>query len=311
MQRGKLLKSHDNELLKLLDDAINSEELDHEVIQDILKQSRKRIKRFDTIVKQADKQLSEQVHRLEDEFELRIDHERILAQQAKHAAMGEMMDAIAHQWKQPLNTISMLTDILVSEYSDGEVDEAYLEEYRVTLWKQLDHLLSTLDEFRSFFRPNKEKEVFNLVKSIDSILLLIRDEFMGKAITFKVDGDDSIELYGVENEFKHIVLNILNNAKDAFIENEIKPRIIKISFYQKEGNNIMKICDNAGGIPNTVIDNIFKANVTTKAEGKGTGIGLYMSSQIAEKMDARLEVHNKEEGACFTLTVSESKEELK
>jgi len=311
MQRGKLLKSHDNELLKLLDDAINSEELDHEVIQDILKQSRKRIKRFDTIVKQADKQLSEQVHRLEDEFELRIDHERILAQQAKHAAMGEMMDAIAHQWKQPLNAISMLTDILVSEYSDGEVDEAYLEEYRVTLWKQLDHLLSTLDEFRSFFRPNKEKEVFNLVKSIDSILLLIRDEFMGKAITFKVDGDDSIELYGVENEFKHIVLNILNNAKDAFIENEIKPRIIKISFYQKEGNNIMKICDNAGGIPNTVIDNIFKANVTTKAEGKGTGIGLYMSSQIAEKMDARLEVHNKEEGACFTLTVSESKEELK
>jgi len=311
MQRGKLLKSHDNELLKLLDDAINSEELDHEVIQDILKQSRKRIKRFDTIVKQADKQLSEQVHRLEDEFELRIDHERILAQQAKHAAMGEMMDAIAHQWKQPLNAISMLTDILVSEYSDGEVDEAYLEEYRVTLWKQLDHLLSTLDEFRSFFRPNKEKEVFNLVKSIDSILLLIRDEFMGKAITFKVDGDDSIELYGVENEFKHIVLNILNNAKDAFIENEIKPRMIKISFYQKEGNNIMKICDNAGGIPNTVIDNIFKANVTTKAEGKGTGIGLYMSSQIAEKMDARLEVHNKEEGACFTLTVSESKEELK
>ncbi len=311
MQRGKLLKSHDNELLKLLDDAINSEELDHEVIQDILKQSRKRIKRFNTIVKQADKQLSEQVHRLEDEFELRIDHERILAQQAKHAAMGEMMDAIAHQWKQPLNAISMLTDILVSEYSDGEVDEAYLEEYRVTLWKQLDHLLSTLDEFRSFFRPNKEKEVFNLVKSIDSILLLIRDEFMGKAITFKVDGDDSIELYGVENEFKHIVLNILNNAKDAFIENEIKSRIIKISFYQKEGNNIMKICDNAGGIPNTVIDNIFKANVTTKAEGKGTGIGLYMSSQIAEKMDARLEVHNKEEGACFTLTVSESKEELK
>lgn len=300
MQRGKLLKSHDNELLKLLDDAINSEELDHEVIQDILKQSRKRIKRFNTIVKQADKQLSEQVHRLEDEFELRIDHERILAQQAKHAAMGEMMDAIAHQWKQPLNAISMLTDILVSEYSDGEVDEAYLEEYRVTLWKQLDHLLSTLDEFRSFFRPNKEKEVFNLVKSIDSILLLIRDEFMGKAITFKVDGDDSIELYGVENEFKHIILNILNNAKDAFIENETTFRMIDIFFHKKEENSIMEICDNAGGIPKSVIQDIFKANVTTKAEGKGTGIGLYMSAQIAEKMAASLTVANIDGGACFS-----------
>ena len=305
------MSNNNNELLKLLDEAINSEELDRAAIQDILKQSKKRIKRFDIILKQSDKQLSEQVHRLENEFDLRINHERTLAQQAKLAAMGEMMDAVAHQWKQPLNAISMLTDILVSEYSDGDVDEAYLEEYRATLWKQLDHLLNTLDEFRSFFRPDKAKEVFSLYKAINSVLLLIHDEFMGKAITFKMDGDESIELYGVENEFKHIVLNILNNAKDAFIENEIKPRMIKISFYQKEGNNIMEICDNAGGIPDTVIANIFKANVTTKAEGKGTGIGLYMSSQIAEKMDARLEVHNKEAGACFTFSVAAFKEELK
>ena len=131
------MSNNNSELLKRLDEAISSEELDRSVIQDILKQSKKRIKRFDTIVKQADKQLSEQVHRLENEFELRINHERILAQQAKLAAMGEMMDAVAHQWKQPLNAISMLTDILVSEYKDGDVDEAYLEEYRETLWKQL------------------------------------------------------------------------------------------------------------------------------------------------------------------------------
>lgn len=305
MQGGKVLMPDNNELLRLLDEAINSEELDRAEIQDLLKQSRKRIKRCDTIVKQADKQLSAQVHQLENEFELRINHERILAQQAKHAAMGEMMDAVAHQWKQPLNVISMLTDILLSEYRDGDVNEAYLEEYRTTLWKQLDHLLSTLDEFRSFFRPNKEKSAFNLSKSISSILLLIKDEFMGKAITFKIDGDENIELYGVENEFKHIVLNILNNAKDAFIEQKTASRTIKISFYKEEGNIIIEICDNAGGIPASVIHDIFKANVTTKAEGKGTGIGLYMSSQIAEKMDAELKVKNKEHGACFTFAVSE------
>ena len=311
MQGGQVLISTNSELLKLLDEAIDSEDVDRAAIQDILKQSRKRIKRFDTIVKQADKQLSEQVHRLENEFELRINQERILAQQAKHAAMGEMMDAVAHQWKQPLNAISMLTDILVSEYSDGDVDEVYLEEYRTTLWKQLDHLLNTLDEFRSFFRPDKEKASFNLAKAIDSILLLIKDEFMGKAITFKIDGDDSIELYGVKNEFKHIILNILNNAKDAFIENETASRMIKITFHKKEENTILEICDNAGGIPSSVIDDIFKANVTTKAEGKGTGIGLYMSSQIAEKMDATLEVRNKEEGACFIFTVPKFIEEKK
>ncbi len=300
---------NNNELLKLLDEAINSEKMDAVEIQNILKQSRKRIKRFDTILKQADKQLTEQVHRLENEFELRINHERILAQQAKHAAMGEMMDAVAHQWKQPLNIISMLTDILVSEYRDGDVDEAYLEEYRTTLWKQLDHLLNTLDEFRSFFRPDKEKAAFNLAKAINSILLLIKDEFMGKAITFKIEGDKSIELYGVENEFKHIILNILNNAKDAFIEQKTASRMIKISFHKKEKNIIIEICDNAGGIPDSVIHDIFKANVTTKSEGKGTGIGLYMSAQIAEKMDATLEVENTEEGACFIFTSPESRKE--
>ncbi len=300
---------NNNELLKLLDEAIDSEKMDAVEIQNILKQSRKRIKRFDTILKQADKQLTEQVHRLENEFELRINHERILAQQAKHAAMGEMMDAVAHQWKQPLNIISMLTDILVSEYRDGDVDEAYLEEYRTTLWKQLDHLLNTLDEFRSFFRPDKEKAAFNLAKAINSILLLIKDEFMGKAITFKIEGDKSIELYGVENEFKHIILNILNNAKDAFIEQKTASRMIKISFHKKEKNIIIEICDNAGGIPDSVIHDIFKANVTTKSEGKGTGIGLYMSAQIAEKMDATLEVENTEEGACFIFTSPESRKE--
>ena len=303
------MKSNDSELLSRLDEAISSEELDRTEIQDILKQSKKRIKRFDTIVKQVDKQLSEQVHRLENEFELRLNHERTLAQQAKLAAMGEMMDAVAHQWKQPLNAISMLTDILVSEYGDGDVDEAYLKEYRETLWKQLDHLLNTLDEFRSFFRPNKEKAAFNLLKSIDAVLLLIHDEFMGKAITFEVDGDESIELYGVENEFKHIVLNILNNAKDAFIENEISPRMIKVTFHKQDEGVIMEICDNAGGIPDSVIHDIFKANVTTKSEGKGTGIGLYMSAQIAEKMDATLEVENTDEGACFIFTSPESRKE--
>ena len=305
------MKNSDRELLKLLDEAINSKTLDTVATQDILKQSRKRIKRFDTIVKQADKQLSEQVHRLENEFELRINHERILAQQAKHAAMGEMMDAVAHQWKQPLNAISMLTDILVNEYRDGDVDEAYLEEYRTTLWKQLDHLLTTLDEFRSFFRPDKEKASFSLAKSIDAVLLLIKDEFMGKAINFNIDGDESIELYGVENEFKHIVLNILNNAKDAFIENKTTSRMIDISFHKKEGNSIIEICDNAGGIPKSVLQDIFKANVTTKAEGKGTGIGLYMSAQIAEKMNATLEVSNRDKGACFTFTVHEPTKEKK
>ncbi len=294
MKREKLT------ILERLDDAIDAETIDAAEIKILLKESRKRIKRFDTILKQSDKQLSEQVHQLEEEFELRVHSERILAQQAKHAAMGEMMDAVAHQWKQPLNAISMLTDLLLIEYRGGEVDEAYLKNYKKILWEQIDHLLNTLAEFRSFFRPDKEKTRFCIQHAIDSVLLLIKDEFLKEMISFDIQGDDTLELYGVENEFKHIILNIVNNAKDAFKENNTPSRRISFNTYQKDDGIIMEVCDNAGGIPASVIDTIFNANVTTKAEGKGTGIGLYMSAQIAEKMAASLTVANIDGGACFS-----------
>lgn len=294
------MKGENLTLLERLDDAINAEMTDETTIKTLLRESRKRIKRFDTILKQSDKQLSEQVHQLEEEFELRVHSERILAQQAKHAAMGEMMDAVAHQWKQPLNAISMLTDLLLIEYKNGEVDEAYLKNYKKILWEQIDHLLNTLAEFRSFFRPDKEKARFKIRHAIDSVLLLVKDEFLKEMISFDIQGDDTLELYGVENEFKHIILNIINNAKDAFRENDIPSRRISFNTYQSNSMVMIEICDNAGGIPDSVIDTIFNANVTTKAEGKGTGIGLYMSAQIAEKMAASLTVSNTDNGACFT-----------
>ncbi|MEA3456238.1 MAG: HAMP domain-containing sensor histidine kinase [Campylobacterota bacterium] len=303
------MKSENMTLLEQLDKMIDSETMDETEAKALLKQSRKRIRRFDTILKQSDKQLSEQVHQLEEEFELRVHSERILAQQAKHAAMGEMMDAVAHQWKQPLNAISMLTDLLLIEYQEGEVDEVYLENYKKILWEQIDHLLSTLAEFRSFFRPDKEKTRFSIRHAIDSVLLLIKDEFLKEMISFDIQGDNRLDLYGVENEFKHIILNIVNNARDAFKENDIPSRKISFNTYQKDNILIMEICDNAGGIPSSVIDTIFKANVTTKAEGKGTGIGLYMSAQIAEKMSASLTVANRDNGACFSFISPIIKEE--
>lgn len=303
------MKSKNLTLLEQLDEMIDSETINETKLKALLKESRKRIRRFDTILKQSDKQLSEQVHQLEEEFELRVHSERIVAQQAKHAAMGEMMDAVAHQWKQPLNAISMLTDLLLIEYQEGEVDEKYLKNYKKILWEQIDHLLSTLVEFRSFFRPDKEKIRFRIRHAIDSVLLLIKDEFLKEMISFTVEGDDTLELYGVENEFKHIILNIVNNAKDAFKENAIPSRKISFNTHQKGDMIILEICDNAGGIPASVIDTIFNANVTTKAEGKGTGIGLYMSAQIAEKMAASLTVSNTNNGACFSFISPITKEE--
>ena len=294
---------HDKELIQLLDEAIATNTMDEASIKQILKQGKRRVKRFDTIVKQADKQLLEQVYQQEKEFDLRMQNERMMAQQAKHAALGEMMDAVAHQWKQPLNAITMLTDLLIIEHRQGSVDEAYLKEFKSDMWSQVDHLLTTLSEFRSFFRPDKTSEVFNLKETIDALLLLLKDELMKYTVSVSVECSNEITINVIKNEFKHILLNILNNSKDAFIENEIASREIKINVVQDEDVVTIELSDNAGGIPEHVLPEIFKANVTSKAEGKGTGIGLYMSKQIADKMSADLTAENREQGALFTLKI--------
>ncbi|MGB5964138.1 MAG: HAMP domain-containing sensor histidine kinase [Sulfurimonadaceae bacterium] len=304
MQGSRDVLDNDSRLLKLLDEAIESNSMDRESIIEILKQGKRRVKRFDKIVKQADKQLLEQVYQQEKEFDLRMQNERMLAQQAKHAALGEMMDAVAHQWKQPLNAITMLTDLLILEHRQGSVDEAYLKEYKEDMWAQVDHLLTTLSEFRSFFRPDKEPEAFNLLENINAVLLLVKDELMKYTINVSLTCSDDITINVIKNEFKHILLNILNNAKDAFIENEVASREIKINVTKDDSAVTIEVSDNAGGIPENVLPDIFKANVTSKAEGKGTGIGLYMSKQIADKMSVGLSAQNRGEGALFTLRIS-------
>ena len=297
------MKDNDSKLLELMEEAIASETMDPERIKDILKQGKRRVKRFDKIVKQADKQLIEQVHQQEKEFDLRMQNERMMAQQAKHAALGEMMDAVAHQWKQPLNAITMLTDLLIIEHRQGSVDEAYLKEFKGDMWAQVDHLLTTLSEFRSFFRPDKASEEINLRKTLEAVLLLVKDELMKHTINVSLNCEENISATVIKNEFKHIVLNILNNAKDAFVDNNIAKREITIHVFEEQESVILEVQDNAGGIPEHILPDIFKANVTSKAEGQGTGIGLYMSKQIADKMSAQLQAENHAEGALFTLRI--------
>ncbi|MEA2073584.1 MAG: HAMP domain-containing sensor histidine kinase, partial [Campylobacterota bacterium] len=136
-----------------------------------------------------------------------------------------------------------------------------------------------------------------------SVLILINDEFIKNNINIHIENDQEILIFGIENEFKHLVLNILNNAKDAFNEKEVELRNIYISFYKDQEYISLDIKDSAGGIPINVIEHIFKPEVTTKADGKGTGIGLYMSTQIAEKLGGVLSVKNVENGASFSLKI--------
>lgn len=231
--------------------------------------------------------------------------DRIIEQQTKMAAMGEMMDAVAHQWKQPLNALSMYTDLLESDFKDNLVDKEYIHNFSNDIQGQIEHMVSTLSEFRSFFRPNKESEPFGLKRCIQGVMLLTKDEFLKNTINISIESDQEIIINGIENEFKHLVLNIINNAKDAFNEREVQNRNIFIRFFKSTDAITLEIEDNAGGIPENVIAHIFKPNVTTKEAGKGTGIGLYMSAQIAQKLGGKLSVYNKESGACFKLTIEQ------
>lgn len=226
----------------------------------------------------------------------------MLFQQSKLAAMGEMMDAVAHQWKQPINNIKMRVDLLEYDFEDGKVDKDYIKKYKDSIFNQFDHMVTTLNEFRTFFRPNKEVEDFDAYGMIEKVLLLVKDEFLKNNINIQVNKIDDFTIRGVENEFKHLILNIINNSKDAFNEKNIQNRRINIDLLKKDSLKVIQIEDNAGGIAEHIIEHIFKANITTKRKSNGTGIGLYMSSQIAQKHNANIKVSNTNDGVRFTVT---------
>jgi len=227
----------------------------------------------------------------------------MLRQQSKMAAMGEMMDAVAHQWKQPLNSLSMMNDMLLDDFKNGTVDEAYITEVTEMTHMQIAHMINTLNEFRTFFRPSKDSQDFSVTECLESVEVLMKDELLKNTIAVNVEIQEDIILHGQINEFKHLFLNLISNTIDAFNEKAIQNRSITIRTYKNENHGIIEFEDNAGGIPPAVIGSIFKPNVTTKADGKGTGIGLYMSSQIVQKHAGSITVENINNGAMFTITL--------
>jgi len=295
---GEYAHLNTNELLDAVKKSANSPhraDLDM-LLKIFLERYQARQNELDSLNKELEK-------RIKKEVELSKGNYKRFEQQAKMAAMGEMMDAVAHQWKQPLNALSMMSDMMRDDFKNGLITQEYVDELADDAQGQIGHMVTTLQEFRNFFRPRQTEENFGIKRSIQSVMVLVNDEFLQNNIQVNIQSDKEILLYGNENEFKHLVLNIINNAKDAFNDNDISQRHIYINFYEKDGYKYTDIEDTAGGIPNNIIKDIFKPEVTSKAEGKGTGIGLYMSIQIAQKMGGTLTVRNINKGACFSLKV--------
>ena len=230
---------------------------------------------------------------LEKEISNTIEKEKLLIQQSKMATMGEMIANIAHQWKQPLSLISMSNGLLKLNQEDNTFSsEEEIKKAITNIDISVKHLSNTIDDFRNFFIPDKQKVYFKLKTVYEKTYRLLSSQFKNNNIQIIVELED-VEILGYPNELLQVLINIIKNARDELIKgNSDNKKIIFINGYKENKKIILKIKDNAGGIPKDIIDEIFNAYFTTKKDGEGTGIGLYMSKQIIEHMNGIIQVSN-------------------
>ncbi len=236
------------------------------------------------------------------------EQEKLLIQQSKMAMMGDMIAVIAHQWKQPLNSMFLMLQMYEDELNDGVEPKEVFEALSKNIHKQIKFMIQTMDEFRNFFKPSKEKIVFNISNEIANIVSMFSSEFKILSIKISSEMDSSLQTYGYPNELMQVVMNIFSSAKDVLQEQRKNDKsIIVILSRNGEMANIM-ISDNGGGIPEELLpDKLFGDYVSTKGE-KGTGIGLSLSKLIIEKnFNGRISARNLEEGACFEIVLPISK----
>ncbi|NTV13699.1 MAG: PAS domain S-box protein [Desulfobulbaceae bacterium] len=267
--------------------------------------------------------------RVKEEVAKRLKNEEILVQQSKLAAMGETLGAIAHQWRQPLNALGLTIQNLQDAHSYGELDERLLAETVGKSMAQIQHMSKTIDDFRNFFKPDKEKSIFDAVGAAGDVLSLFAAQLQANDIAYRLtchvrQQTSSIltelgacpetTVLGYRNEFEHVLLNLVNNARDAILESRQRTSgpaqgLLGIDFHNREGKVILEVSDNGGGLAPEVLDRIFEPYFTTKDPAKGTGLGLYMSKVIIEEhMGGRIGAVNGGTGALFTIELQQVKE---
>jgi signal transduction histidine kinase len=255
--------------------------------------------------------LQETYHGLQAETEERIRvmeelrvKEQLLIHQSRMAAMGEMLGNIAHQWRQPLNLLGLKIQELGLSYKMGQFSKELLEENVAKVMEILRHLSRTIDDFRTFSTPDKQKVPFRVEEVIEKTVSLIGENFRGQGIEIETRSEGEPVIEGYPNEYAQVLLNILMNARDALQERRTAEGRIVIRCFSEGGKSVVTITDNAGGIEEAVLDKIFDAYFTTKELGKGTGVGLFMSKAIIEKnMGGHLTVRNSASGAEFRITI--------
>lgn len=238
--------------------------------------------------------------RVKHEVGKREEQENILIQQSRLAAIGEMIGNIAHQWRQPLSVITTAATGIKLEKELGIINDDKEVDKLDCIVDSANYLSKTIEDFRNFFNPNHELELFSIEKMVEHSLDLINASLRFGHIEIQKDFKEVGDIYGYANEFSQAVLNVITNSKDALIEKKIENPLIKISIYEKSNYCYVEVEDNAGGIDPQIMPKIFEPYFTTKHQSRGTGIGLYMSKMIIEQnMEGTLSFENGKDGAKF------------
>ncbi len=254
--------------------------------------------------KKAEEHLQEETAERLRTLEALREKEQLLLQQNRQAAMGETVANIAHQWRQPLNILGLLTQRIGAFYDTPNFNKNFLDSSIAKSMEIITHMSKTIDDFRNYFKPEKDKAEFCVTETINTTLSLLEGNFQNPLISINIEARESPVIFGYQNEFAQVVLNILNNARDAIIERQIADPVISIKVCCLNGSAIITFTDNSGGVPEEIISKIFDPYFTTKGPQHGTGIGLFMSKTIIEKnMGGRLSVRNTEDGAEFRIEV--------
>ena len=256
------------------------------------------------------KQAEEELRRLNIELEQRITQEveknrakdHILAHQARLAAMGEMLSNIAHQWRQPLNNIALIIQNQQAEFMDESLTQTACNEYTQECLKMLGYLSHTIDTFCDFYQPDHGRQSFELNQAIDESLRLVQDDLEACGIVVTLTKCRDLIINGYRKEFSQVLVNIIQNAKEAILLQQPSQPQIEIRCSQQDSQALIRVCDNGGGIPQEIMHKVFDPYFTRKFKAQGVGMGLYMAKMIIEKhMSGRIAVSNHADGAEVSL----------
>lgn len=230
--------------------------------------------------------------------------DQVLIQQSRLAAMGEMINNIAHQWRQPLNNIGLIVQNLQFSFNTGTLSQEEMESEIGKAMTVIMHMSRTIDDFRNFFREDKEQQNFIVNKVVSRTLEFVSAALQNRNILVEVVADLEVSTTGYQNEYAQVLLNIISNASEAAVERRVTAPRLWIRITLENGRSVVSIRDNCGGVPDDVMPKIFDPYFTTREPDRGTGIGLYMSKVIIEQnMGGLLTARNVEGGAEFTVEV--------